>query len=656
MRFGEQMAIYHFTCKYVSRAGDADKNAVRSAAYCAGQELSDMNTGATFNYSNKDEVAFSEIQAPANAPEWVADRQRLWSEVEKKEVRYDAKLMSQFEASLPNELDLEQCKALMYDFSSASLVKRGMVSDWSIHWHRHNQHVHVNATTREITGEGFGKKVREWEEKKTLFALRKEWAECVNKHLAMAGFDVRIDHRSFKDQGIDHEPTVHVGPERANNKEVVADRKARNRRTRNRNRIVDADKKADATIKELESKVKQAKEQLEVVVARENKTTLKKRIASSVQKPTTQPTPNTHKKPPQSVSKSTFPAPAGLFGAILNKHFNPNNQTKPSASPRYPIPIKYPKQELILPNGKYIWPDSYETLLSTIDAWELTQSEATRLKLQFWSCCSTKYYTHYANQVTQSKNLNSQILNYFTNQELKEFKQRGLGPEETIERCTKSIQIAMSSLPQLFMRVQKAGTRVSRFNIANMDVRLFLDTWHNKGSIQQQVNHIISTSRPNNAPVEVMNVFYNKTEVSDIEKIETYANTSGWPTTTKKTLLDAAWKQISFARYTEELAKAATLSGLSEKLKSMPDSEIEYMFNSKSNLTSAIKQIEIYCPPSEYEGPAPDQDLGTSNFNPTPGATPADYQQSSNPTFSGFANIPSTPTKKKGSGSPSGPP
>lgn len=269
MHFGEQMAIYHFTCKYVSRAGDANKNAVRSAAYCAGEELSDMNTGATFNYSNKSEVVFSEIQAPANAPEWVADRQRLWSEVEKKEVRYDAKLMSQFEASLPNELDLEQCKALMYDFSSASLVKRGMVSDWSIHWHRHNQHVHVNATTREITGEGFGKKVREWEEKKTLFALRKEWAECVNKHLAMAGFDVRIDHRSFKDQGIDHKPTVHVGPERAHNQEVVAARKARNRRTRSRNRIVDANKKADAAINELELKIKHNKEILET---KDNKT------------------------------------------------------------------------------------------------------------------------------------------------------------------------------------------------------------------------------------------------------------------------------------------------------------------------------------------------------------------------------------------------
>lgn len=127
--------------------------------------------------------------------------------LKKKEIRYDAKLMSQFEASLPNELDLEQCKALMYDFSSTSLVKRGMISDWSIHWVLHNKHVHANTTTVEITGEGFGKKVREWEEKKTLYALGKEWAECVNKHLAMAGFDARIDHRSFKDQGIDHEPT-----------------------------------------------------------------------------------------------------------------------------------------------------------------------------------------------------------------------------------------------------------------------------------------------------------------------------------------------------------------------------------------------------------------------------------------------------------------
>lgn len=249
------MAIYHFTCKYVSRAGKENKNAVRSAAYCAGEELIDLKSGTTFNYSNKSEVVFSEIQAPANAPEWVVDRQRLWSEVEKKEIRYDAKLMSQFEASLPHELNLEQSKALMYEFASVSFVKRGMISDWSIHWLQHNRHVHINATTREISGQGFGNKVREWEEKKTLYALRKEWADCVNKHLAMAGFDVRIDHRSFKDQGIDHEPTVHVGPERANNKEIVSERKARNRRTRSRNRLVDAAQKADVTIKQLESSI-----------------------------------------------------------------------------------------------------------------------------------------------------------------------------------------------------------------------------------------------------------------------------------------------------------------------------------------------------------------------------------------------------------------
>lgn len=632
MHFGEQMAIYHFTCKYVSRAGDANKNAVRSAAYCAGQELSDMNTGATFNYSNKDEVAYSEIQAPANAPEWVADRQRLWSEVEKKEVRYDAKLMSQFEASLPNELDLEQCKALMYDFSSASLVKRGMVSDWSIHWHRHNQHVHVNATTREITGEGFGKKVREWEEKKTLFALRKEWAECVNKHLAMAGFDVRIDHRSFKDQGIDHEPTVHVGPERAHNQEVVADRKARNRRTRSRNRIVDADKKADAAIKELELKIKHDKEQLEVVVARENKTALKKRIVNSVQKPTTQPTPSTHKKPPQSVSKSTFPAPAGLYENIIKVHFAP--QSKVISKPEPPIAIPHTCWELRLPNGKNIIPKSFHALEQTIKAWELTDAEAIKLKADFWRLSTPEYYNYYLTNIfnINARKFDDSILEKYNKKDLDKLKEIGLSPAEMIAQCTKGEKLKQS-IGYYYKQVCKLAHEkggLSPVFISPFDVCY---GYQNNQPIADIVNKSITNSRIHEIPAVITDLLNGKTSVGHYDAIVNYCDKAYLNHFQTEKFMGVWWDQITFDDYHTEVRQIALKTNRMMKLDMVTIDQIQEQFDYR--VSSPADCVSLL---SSGGGG------GTGGFHPTPGALPP----SSSPTQQAPSNPWSNP---KGSGS-----
>lgn len=630
MHFGEQMAIYHFTCKYVSRAGDANKNAVRSAAYCAGEELSDMNTGATFNYSNKSEVVFSEIQAPANAPEWVADRQRLWSEVEKKEVRYDAKLMSQFEASLPNELDLEQCKALMYDFSSASIVKRGMVSDWSIHWVLHNQHVHVNATTREITGEGFGKKVREWEEKKTLFALRKEWAECVNKHLAMAGFDVRIDHRSFKDQGIDQEPTVHVGPERAHNQEVVADRKARNRRTRSRNRIVDADKKADAAIKELESKVKLAKEQLEVVVAREKKNNLKKRIVNSVQNLNTQPTPNTHKKPPQSVSKSTFPAPADLYENIIKAHFAP--QSKVVSKPEPPIAIVHTCWELRLPNGKVIIPQSFHALEQTIKAWELTDAEAIKLKSDFWKLSSQEYYDWFQKHVFEKNatKVDKTIFENYVQKDLDNLKEAGLSPAEKIEQCLKGNKLK-HSLKYYYKQIcnlAKTKGGIEPAFISPFDVCYGYQ--HNQ-PFAEIANKSIEKNKMHLIPEPVNRLLMSKITAADHDAIQNYCINAGLNHFQTSKFMELWWEQITFDDYHKEVRQIALKTNKIMKLDMVPIDRIREQFNYR--LSSPADCLSFVSTGG-----------GTGGFNPTPGALPP----SSSPT----QQAPSNPwSNSKGSGS-----
>ena len=45
---------------------------------------------------------------------------------------------------------------------------------------------------------------------------REHFAELTNRHLEKHGFADRVDHRSYKDQGIDLEATQHEGPQVTN--------------------------------------------------------------------------------------------------------------------------------------------------------------------------------------------------------------------------------------------------------------------------------------------------------------------------------------------------------------------------------------------------------------------------------------------------------
>ena len=62
------------------------------------------------------------------------------------------------------------------------------------------------ASTRILEEGGFGLKNRVLFDRSTLHNLRFSWAEIANHHLSMAGLDVRIDHRTLVDQGIELKP------------------------------------------------------------------------------------------------------------------------------------------------------------------------------------------------------------------------------------------------------------------------------------------------------------------------------------------------------------------------------------------------------------------------------------------------------------------
>src|SRR5205823_666009 len=75
-----------------------------------------------------------------------------------------------------------------------------------------NTHAHVMLSMRELTADGFGAKVRDWNSPELLEQWREKWADYQNEALKEAGLTVRVDHRSLEARGIEREPEPKQGP------------------------------------------------------------------------------------------------------------------------------------------------------------------------------------------------------------------------------------------------------------------------------------------------------------------------------------------------------------------------------------------------------------------------------------------------------------
>ena len=85
-----------------------------------------------------------------------------------------------------------------------------------------NYHAHLLMTTRRVTAEGLAEKSFIERENKwlgndlpsaqlQLREVRQVREQVANEHLARAGLDIRIDHRSHQERGLEIEPTEHMG-------------------------------------------------------------------------------------------------------------------------------------------------------------------------------------------------------------------------------------------------------------------------------------------------------------------------------------------------------------------------------------------------------------------------------------------------------------
>ena len=210
------MAIYHLSAKVVSRG--KGQSAIAAAAYRSGDPLMDERTGELKSYEERSlRIIHKEILAPSHAPEWVRDRNALWNAAERAEKRKDAQLAREIEVSLPHELTEQQRLYLVKDFAREAFVRQGYAVDLAIHTpdrggDMRNHHAHLMITMRVIGPDGFAPtKDRCLNSPQQLERWREQWANLANRHLARHGYDARVDHRSLEAQGLEREPTIHVG-------------------------------------------------------------------------------------------------------------------------------------------------------------------------------------------------------------------------------------------------------------------------------------------------------------------------------------------------------------------------------------------------------------------------------------------------------------
>jgi hypothetical protein len=145
-----------------------------------------------------------------------------WMDAEEQASRKNARLIDKVMVALPRELDAVDRARLVEAF--AAEVTKGRVP-WVAAIHdlgkdAQNPHAHFAFRDRDVET---GKRVlrlsdNERDRKKAGLEpngtewLRATWERCANEALERAGRSERIDRRSLEAQGIDREPTVHIGP------------------------------------------------------------------------------------------------------------------------------------------------------------------------------------------------------------------------------------------------------------------------------------------------------------------------------------------------------------------------------------------------------------------------------------------------------------
>ncbi len=209
---------YHCSVKAISRS--AGRSVVAAAAYRMGERMHDHTYDVVHDYTRKRGIEATFIVTPEGSPAWAHDPEQLWNAAERRETRSNSTLAREVELALPSFLSPKERQQIAERFAVELVERYGVAVSVAMHQPgkngNGNYHAHILFTTRELTAGGLGDKTRILDDRKTgpgeVVKLRELAADIINDALRAANSDIRVDHRSFKERGIEQEPTQHLGP------------------------------------------------------------------------------------------------------------------------------------------------------------------------------------------------------------------------------------------------------------------------------------------------------------------------------------------------------------------------------------------------------------------------------------------------------------
>ena len=265
-------------------------SAVEQSSYIDREKMYCQYDGQTYYPKYSEDLVYKGVMLPENAPQEYNDPAVLWNSVEMFETAKDAQLARTYKLELPNEWSYDLASEAMHDYIQRNFVDRGMCAQFAIHDSQNQQtgqrnlHCHIMLTLRSIDEQGQwmpkqrkvyvrdenGERIpvidnrtglqkvdkqnrrqwkcttidtNDWNSRENAKRWRKDLADTINSVNARLGItDNYWEYRSFKEQGLDIIPQIHLG-EKASALERAGIRTARgdiNRDIIARNAVIEA--------------------------------------------------------------------------------------------------------------------------------------------------------------------------------------------------------------------------------------------------------------------------------------------------------------------------------------------------------------------------------------------------------------------------------
>ena len=233
-------------------------SAVEQSGYICREKMYSEYDGQTYYPKYAEDLVHNEVLLPENAPEEYKDPAKLWNSVEMAEKGKEAQLARTWRIELPNQWTYQFAIMFVRMLCERLFVSKGMCVQFAIHDSENdkgqrNLHCHIMMTLRNLDEQGkwmpkqrkvylrdengeripvtdkktgqqkvdkqnrkqwkcTTEKTNDWDNKENGKLWRKELADAINAANAELGLtEDHWEHRSFKEQGLDIIPQIHLG-------------------------------------------------------------------------------------------------------------------------------------------------------------------------------------------------------------------------------------------------------------------------------------------------------------------------------------------------------------------------------------------------------------------------------------------------------------